>query len=861
MKRTLYGLLTFLLCFILGKDVSAKPIDSRTAMLVAEHFLKTRTTSQIFRQSFQLELIYTYADKASSVKDAPGEGAYFYVFNMGKQGFIAVSADDVVLPVLAYSDESAFDPNGNNTSVLKWFQGYADQIRYAVLNGLEANDEINKEWEELLLGTKSASLRRGSVSPLITTKWDQSPYFNDLCPFDRTYNERAVTGCVATAMAQVIKYWNYPDAGTGFNSYNHTKYGTISSNFADHVYNYSNMPNYVTSANTDVAQLMFDCGVSVNMDYGVDGSSATTIGSGITAESALKKYFGYSSSLSGKFRSAYTDATWLSMVKSELDAGVPLLYRGVGGGGGHCFVADGYDNNNYVHFNWGWGGSSDGYFQLNALNPGSTGTGGGTGGFNSSQGAIFGIKGATGNLNYKLTLNTSINVSPSTISYGGAFTVSANFTNNSTYAFKGDYCAAVFDDRSNFVDFVEIKTGYTLQAGYKYTNDLVFSTTGNLKMLPGKYTISIYYRPDGGDWQVVNGTLFYLKSKPITVTNNKNIALYSDMLPSDLAFTKGEPASVSLNIVNKSGSTFKGRYAVSLFNLDGTWAQTLKIITESNGLPDGYVYTSNLVFSSDSITVSPGTYLLAMQHIPDGASTWILTGSNNYQNPIMIDVMAPPLKADIYEANDNASLAYNLNLNFSGNQAKPATPGSNIHVETDYDYYKIALPTGYNYSLTPRLHDEYNSGNSYTYTLDAVFSYSLDGGITWSDAFDDLVPAAIDLPGGKSILFKVAPYFVGMTGTYLLEIPVSRTSTANVATPGISPIRAFPNPTKDLLKLDAGTLIIDRLELLDVNGKVMLQQESNLPGQSISLKHLSPGIYWMRIQSGEQVFVQKVIKD
>jgi len=860
--RKIYALLLFVVWLQIA---TSKPIDKITAERTAYNFLKTRTVSEAFAGELKLTLVHTFASQEVQGNATTEPLNYFYVFNANQAGFIAISADDVVLPVLAYSDEGVFDPNAMHISIQKWFQGYADQIRYAIVNKLEATEEIKTQWDELWVG-KQMLQRRGSVAPLITTKWDQSPYYNDLCPYDRTENKNAITGCVATAMTQVLKYWQYPTTGTGFHSYNHSKYGTISSSFGSHTYNYSNMPTKVTTTNTDVAQLMFDCGVSVEMNYGVRSSGAWVIssksGSTHCTEYALKTYFGYPGSLSGKQRQNYSDVNWINLLKTDLDAGQPIIYAGYGGGGGHCFVADGYDNNNYIHFNWGWGGSSDGYFQINALNPKSLGSGGGSGGFNSDQQAILGVKPPSSSLKYDLTLNTSMTISPTSIGYGGAFSVSANFTNNSNTTFSGDYGAAVFDDNDNFIDFIEIKSGYTLQSGYKYTNDLVFSTTGMLKMLPGKYWVGVYYRPTGGNWSIIKGTFFYSNYKSMTVTNDNPIALYSDMVVSPNSwFTQGQPGTASVNIINNSSATFKGKYAVTLYNLDGTYAQNLAVINETSGLPAGYVYKNPLSFSADTIKVAPGTYLLATVHLPEGSSSWQLTGTGKYQNPIFVDVIAPPIAADIYEVNDNASVAYGLPMSFSGNNATVSTPGSNCHTGSDYDFYKITLPAGYNYTLNPRVHDNFNSANGKTYTLDALFSYSLDGGATWSDAFDDVMPNNIVTAGGKTIILKVAPYFSGQTGTYLLEMPVSRTSTLSAKGHGTHEINIYPNPTKDIVYIEGNGINMSEISLTDIQGRLVAKYSPEGNNHGMCVTNLQTGIYFVTVSTDKGAITQKIIKE
>ena len=252
------------------------------------------------------------------------------------------------------------------------------------------------------------------------------------------------------------------------------------------------MPNAVSSTNTAVATLMYHCGVSVDMNYNVSsqgGSGAQTL----DVVNALKTYFGYSASVAGKYRSNYSDSQWKNLLKGELDAGRPMQYAGTGSGGGHSFVCDGYDNNEFFHFNWGWGGSSDGYFSVNALNPGSLGTGGGTGGFNTNQRVIIGIKPPAGAETYNLKLYEKVSTPPSSIPYGQSFSVSTNIWNDGSNKFSGDYCAAIFDTQSNFIDYVEIKTDQSLNAGNIYKNGITFSNAGLSAMLPGTYTIGIYY--------------------------------------------------------------------------------------------------------------------------------------------------------------------------------------------------------------------------------------------------------------------------------------------------------------------------------------------------------------------------------
>jgi hypothetical protein len=840
----------------------AKQIDSTTAKQVGMRFLKSKTNSLITENENNLKLEYLAKSKGT----ANSKLNYFYIFNLNSVGFVIVSADDIVIPILGYSTTCKFSATDIPENTEKWLEGYVNQIRFAIENNLEANDEINAAWDELINNNSNIKVqaRAGSVSPLITTKWNQSPYYNSLCPYDKQYGQNAVTGCVATAMAQIMKYWNYPTMGSGFHSYNHDKYGTISANFGSTTYQWNSMPNNVTSTNNAVATLMYHCGVSVDMVYGVSslgGSSAKTL----DVADALVKYFNYPSTIQGLYRVNYSDAQWKTLLKGELDAKRPIQYAGTGSGGGHSFVCDGYDNNDYFHFNWGWGGSSDGYFNMNALNPGSLGTGGGTGGFNTNQRAIIGIKAPSNNSTTNLALYADIIPSFYSINYGASFNIETNIVNKGTNTFNGDYCAAVFDNSGNFVDYIEIKTGYSLQSGYVYSNNLNFSTNGILGMLPGKFYVGIFYRTTGGNWQIVSDNGAYTNLIEINIVNPNDIELNSAIAisPSN-ELTKGQSASVNFNIVNDGSSTFYGQYQANLYDLDGTFIQTINSISENNGLPSTYTYLSPYItLNTNAITAEPGTYLLAILHKPTGSSNWQITGSTYFQNPIKVIVKLPTISPDKYEQNNTVSQSFKLPLTFSGNNAVLNTVGSNCHTGSDYDYYKIDLPSGCNYSILPRIHDSYSSGNGNSYTLDALFSYSFDG-INWSDAYDDIIQNNIQTTGGSQLFFHVAPFFSGFTGTYLLDIKITRTSTASIDESDLTKLaNLFPNPTNGevTVAFNSTNEIIGDINLLNIQGQ-LISKIPHLKKQeevSFSMAQYPSGVYFVQIQLANGSITKKLI--
>lgn len=379
--------LLLLVFVLLSFTVFAKHVDEVTALNVAKTFWAKNVQNG---NTLKASVNFTNVTSETGFSN-------FYVFTTTK-GFVIVSADDIATPILGYSDNNDFIPTNIPAHVREWLQVYESDIAQGVANGLVASEEIAADWNNLLNGNAVVAKSTRAVAKLVQTSWDQTSPYNNLCP--GTGSNKTVTGCVATAMAQVMKYWNYPTQGNGSYSYTQSPYGTISANFGTTTYDWNNMLNTYTSSATNaqktaVATLMYHCGVAVEMEYDIasnGGSGAVTLGSAPSAEAALKNYFLYKSTLRGYNKSSYSDTNWKNMLKADLDAGRPIVYSGRGSEGGHCFVCDGYDSNNKFHFNWGWSGYYDGFFALTNLNPGTGGTGSGSGTYTNNQGAILGIE-------------------------------------------------------------------------------------------------------------------------------------------------------------------------------------------------------------------------------------------------------------------------------------------------------------------------------------------------------------------------------------------------------------------------------------------------------------------------------------
>jgi Peptidase C10 family/Spi protease inhibitor/Secretion system C-terminal sorting domain len=843
--------LVFSLLFIFSPFLNAKPVDEQTAQQVAINFYLTRPAGQSLNAIFA-----TLAHREevimlnNQVTDTPT--TLYYVFDMDSQGFVIVSGDDNLIPIIGYSTEGIFPNEQMPIHVAKWFQQYKNEVRYILENDIRADDEIKQKWNNLVSGNATtAENTMLGVDPLLTTKWNQSPYYNDECPYNYLTFEHTVSGCVATATAQVMKYWNFPPTGYGYHSYDAPFYGNQSANFGATTYNWASMPNVVNSANNAVATLMYHCGVSVDMNYGIisnGGSSAQTL----DVEYALKEYFGYAQTVDGVYRTNYTNSSWQQVLKDELNSNRPIQYAGTGSGGGHSFVCDGYDDNDFFHFNWGWGGTADGYFWIDELNPGSLGTGGGTGGFNSNHRAIIGIQPPSNPQTTSINLYSSISVLPNPIQYGQGFTVNADITNNGSSTFYGDITAALFDDSGNFIDYIETLTESNgLPPTYHYTNGLDFTTSG-MDAAPGDYFIGIYVKPSN-DWFAVGGG-GYTNYIPVSIVYSNDIEMYANIVPSANPLIQNQPASFTLDLANFGFNDFNGIFSVDIHDLEGNWIQTIEELT-GMALCANCHYQNGLTFSTSNLNLAPGTYLLAAWEKSNSAD-WDLVGSTSYINPIEITVAAPQLSPDIYENNNSQNSSYNVPISFSGNSANLKTTGSNSHIGTDYDYYKVVLPSGFTYTVTPRVHDSYNSGNGQTYTNDVLFSYNTNG--TWSDAYDDVLSGNFTVSGNTTMYFQVAPYFQGQTGTYLLQIQITRTpATAVGDISENSGILVFPNPTSDLLTILSGNAPIEGSSIFDLSGKLAKKTGKST---EIDVSNLPAGSYIILIETDNSFVRRKFIK-
>ena len=366
--------------------VRSAPITSSQAASKAQAFLSSHGKGGMQ----PLSLVGQGSRKAIGRGGAVPNPSY-YVFNQGEdQGFVIVAGDDCAEGILGYADKGHFDLEKIPDNLRAWLDGYAEEIAWAQQQPSYAKKR------NVMAAESPVGISRMVVAPLLESTWGQDNPYNKKCLTQG--GSKAVTGCVATALAQIMYYHKWPqDATDTIPAYNPNQMYAGYQALLPITFEWGKMqPHYDVKDDTDspasqaVADLMLYCGHAVEMQYGVTSSGADAM----DCAAALNDYFGYGNPTKTASRSSFTAEEWDEMVYAELAEGRPVLYAAAASNGsGHAFVCDGYDGEGLFHINWGWNGQSDGYFRLQALNPASQGTGGSgmSSGFSLRQMMVFGI--------------------------------------------------------------------------------------------------------------------------------------------------------------------------------------------------------------------------------------------------------------------------------------------------------------------------------------------------------------------------------------------------------------------------------------------------------------------------------------
>lgn len=546
-----YLLAVALLCASLAWG---EPVSQQQALRIAQKFF----TSQGITMTQTARAKVFKAPSASQTTASP-----YYIFNAGDcRGFAIVSGDDRTEPVLGFVDNGDYDADQAPDNFKAWLKSYAEAISYLQTNNVK------------IVKAPAKGDTKTNISPMLTTTWDQTAPYNNACPDFFTYG-KSVTGCVATAMAQLL-YYHYKHAPNKMVSATQAEIPayTCSTNWDGHgqisvsavpkgsKIDWANMTDTYGASSTDaqktaVANLMFYCGASMNMEY----ANAENGGSGAQdtrVPGALIKYFGFDRSTVCVSPIQYSTADWIDAVYNELKAGRPVLYSGQSDeGSGHEFVVDGYEGDNYFHVNWGWSGYYNGKFLLNVLAPESGGTGAGSigEGYNNEQTAVFNAAPNRAGSAVQQLMTKDFSISGTTLSY------LPYYIGNNQVSFNYGFGIRQSDGTIKNIGSmrsVTIKTNTWVSPGCSVD-------VSNCKLSEGTYTIVPTYQVQG------TTTLhsMWSASKFIQATVDASGAITLQEMPqyslSAANFTAGQirkanfPMSVSVDITNESDAVFTGQ--------------------------------------------------------------------------------------------------------------------------------------------------------------------------------------------------------------------------------------------------------------------------------------------------------------
>ena len=471
-KTSLLSLLLVAICL----QAEAGPIDIHQARGLAAQFLKSH------HPEAQLEDdTFAPTRKRMGGADAGAELPVYYVFNaVDDAGFVVVSADDRTSPILGYATFGRFDATAMPPNVQAWMDGYAQQI--AAMDSYA--ESLQHEGEG-----------RAPIAPLLTTQWNQTAPYNDMCPNQR--GSRTATGCVATAMAQVMKYHEWPAEATA----TIPAYTTYSAKInlpelVPTVFQWSDMRDTYEQNDyaTAVAELMRYCGQALQSDFDVHATGAYLA----DVPQALTAYFNYDVGVKFLYQSNYPVSEWEDIIYAELQAERPVLHAGTSMGGGHAFVCDGYDGEGLFHFNWGWGGMYDGYFKLALLAPGTGATGGGTeDGFSYDQRIVTGIQPPAG-MTSALQPFTSYDLQQS------GTNLYAYFKNPNSTVTTVNVGFALVSEQGDILQVLKDCGSMTLK-GFNLENHwagLYLGPYGEVNLAPGLYRIATICKTSAeGEWE------------------------------------------------------------------------------------------------------------------------------------------------------------------------------------------------------------------------------------------------------------------------------------------------------------------------------------------------------------------------
>lgn len=825
------------LCSSLALSLYAAPRTVQQAQQIADAFIGSAGNLKKVAGA-STRLAYTRSGDSQPL---------FYVFNRDA-GFVIVSADDRAPEILGYSDAGPFDVDS-----------LPDNFRY-LLNSYAAElESLAAAPEAIALPAKavgrSTQATGKSVAPLLgSILWDQGDPYNLQCPV-MSDGGRSVVGCVATAMAQIMGYHQWPEKGTGtIPGYTTRSQGLVidEENIENTYYDWDHITPVYTSESTDeernaVATLMYHCGISVGMDYGYESGAFSQ-----DVPEALTTYFGYNRNMKLLNRLYYTKSEWDSIIRHELDEKRPVYYSGASAQGGHAFVCDGYDTNGLFHINWGWSGLSNGYFMLSNLTPAAQGTGGSNGGFNWSQAIITGIQPQTlpDDGLYQLCMDTTLSVSRTEIGRNESFEVWVNgLWNQGSNTFEGNIGPALCDEAGNVVCPLEMMSTL-LDRSYGW-----YSFSFGEKTIPGTV-------PDGSYrlhlvYQAAGSSDYHVMRAPAGTPNYLQVTVGGDRVT--FADAAGFDVDLHLDALETVGNLYQnrdGRFSYTITNRGCEYVSGLILVLES--VADGSVAqwgTFNPVVIaagetqtfevSEHITVAPGEYNLYLCYDGDNLSSNALSYVSTMGEPRRVTVHEAPA-----EGTPDLQLISPLTLKGDGGPVNRADIRMSARVANRGDYFVNDIAA----FIFSESGDTYISNIGYQQLIiDAgeEVDVNIDAALTLGDG--TYVAVLYYYNGSDWIQFTPYEnsfvYFTLSTPTGLDEVDGA-----------VGDLAVWPNPAQEELHVRQAGEVID-VAVYDLSGRELLRL-TPAPGEEVqvSVADLQAGTYLLRVRTAREVNTTQFIK-
>jgi hypothetical protein len=861
-------------------------VPESTARIVAENFINSRLNG-VAQKGSTTNLI-----NITSSINAKYTGLYVFK-NASGTGFYIISSEYGNHPVLGYSDDTTISSPGQIAPgllyFLDWYQSVNENLK-GIPQSKGVNDElssqIKREWEALLsaegnkssLGAKpTAAELLLEVDPLLTTKWKQSTPYNQNTPVvkdDEGKDKNAVTGCVATAMAQIMKYHNHPTTGTGSHTYtipndNYNWNGeTLTANFEATTYDWVNMldsyssttPNPTTAQKDAVATLMLHAGVSVNMRYGHSASSASSFDAAL----ALKDYFRYPHAKYVSKSNDYNDTQWLNLIKEQITEDYPVYFSGRDSDdNGHAFVADGYDSSNLIHFNFGWGGYSDGYYQItqpleysedqaviiNIYPPSCTVPSGLNASVNGTS-ATLKWNAVSDAKNYTLEYKTSSS---------SAWTTGSASLTSTSYTLSGLKAGTTYDWRVR-ADCSEnaSDTFYVLPAPTTPTN-LKADVTGTSAVLSwtpvsGATSYTLLYRPSTtGLWTTVD-----VSAANYTATLSTNMYYFWQVRANNASGSSAYATGTYFYVLTApSGLNAKVSSTSATLKWNAVFGADSYIV--SYKLSSASSWTSQTVTTNSLVeTLSYGIYNWKVQAV---YTTTDITGKS-------AEIMGTNFSVDPYCISQSSNTDDRINTVVFGNINNTSTgiggyenftsiytdvtKGASYPI-TITPYWKSTIyPEGYAVFIDFNQNGDFSDAGETVWTQTPIKANPVSGTITIpANALSGTTRMRVSMkyngiPGPcESFAYgQVEDYTVNISGETLAIEDISNSSAA-------SGITVYPNPVEDILHISGINFLSDeytQVTIIDRNGRIVKVSQVKVEDSiKINVSDLSPNIYYLNI--------------